>query len=142
MVRALKEIWRVLTPNGILIDLRPIHLFWPVEVMTGDKVVVAGEIDSRPFKVNDDAADDALKQVEREGWFASESTGEFAYTSAWDTLAEMIAYGEENWSTFMPLPESLMSSVQALIMKGGANTRVRIQRDIGIRRYRKLIGYR
>ena len=37
MGHALKEIWRVLTPGGSLIDLRPLAARSPVQVVTGEQ---------------------------------------------------------------------------------------------------------
>ena len=48
MVHALKEIWRVLVLDGIMIDLRPFADNWPLAVVDGGQVYDVGLLDASP----------------------------------------------------------------------------------------------
>ena len=61
MVHALREIWRVLAPEGVLLDLRPIADRWPIEVETFRRNVstvgesqAAGRVEDLPAQLADD----------------------------------------------------------------------------------------
>jgi hypothetical protein len=77
MVHALSEVHRVLTPGGVLIDLRPVADRWPVEVVTADQNWVAGQMEDL-LQLSDDAAShEALAQAAQKGWFYQEAAQSF-----------------------------------------------------------------
>ena len=93
MVHALKEIWRVLVPNGQVIDLRPVSENAPVEVVDGDRVLFAGRrIDCAEGIADDVAANEAMAAAVNAEWFFRENTETFEYISYWDTPDEMKAF--------------------------------------------------
>src|SRR5215207_1863231 len=73
MVDALAEIRRVLVPDGVLIDLRPILDRWPVEVISTREVRETGRMQDFPIGLADDAAANrAIAQASTSGWFTRE----------------------------------------------------------------------
>jgi hypothetical protein len=113
MVHALKEIWRVLMPGGVLLDLRPFCASWPVEVVAGKRVMRAGALDDSLSLVDDLAANRAVEQVIADGWFRRDRSGSFTYDWYWDTLDELREHVEERWHP-IALPDSVYAQAQRL----------------------------
>ena len=69
MVHALLECWRVLETDGILIDLRPFHSNPALEVITVEGIFVPGNVDDSGGAPDDIAADEAIAEMVRRGYF-------------------------------------------------------------------------
>jgi hypothetical protein len=136
MVHALEEIRRVLVPGGVLLDLRPLSVNSPVEVVAGERVMQVGRLDEPPGDPDDVAANEAMAHVERAGWFARERQGSFELAYEWDTPDEMKAYIDERWATGK-LPESVWMAARRLTATAGAGAKVRVLRRMVIARWRK-----
>jgi hypothetical protein len=136
MVHALEEIRRVLVPGGVLLDLRPLSVNSPVEVVAGERVMQAGRLDEPPGDPDDVAANEAMTRVERAGWFTRECKGAFELAYEWDTPDEMKAYIDERWATGK-LPESVWVEARRLTATAGAGAKVRVLRRMVIARWRK-----
>jgi hypothetical protein len=68
MVHALNEIWRVLVPGGLLIDLRPVLDRWPIEVSSSGGNHEAGQVTDLPEPLADDeAANQAMTEATKLG---------------------------------------------------------------------------
>ena len=139
MVHALRESWRVLVPGGSLIDLRPLAANSPVQVVTGDKIVPAGQIDDSKDRLDDRAAAEAIRRIVHEGWFALEQEERFDYVSYWNTLEEMQRYIEEKRSSLI-LPEQVLAEAERLVTGSSTEARLRIPFRMVISRYRKTPG--
>jgi len=46
MVHALKQMWRVMTPSGALLDLRPFGDHYALAVVANSEATPAGEVDA------------------------------------------------------------------------------------------------
>jgi hypothetical protein len=131
MVHALKEIWRVLVPGGILLDLRPVSTGWPVEVVAGERVIRVGALDDSLAMGDDLAANRAIEQVIHDGWLIRERAGSFTYDWYWDTLDELKEHVEESWHP-IALPDSVYAQGQRVAANAeGASVRVRVHMVIG-----------
>ena len=98
MVHALREIWRVLIPGGMLLDLRPRPQSRPIEVIRGRDVrAVETLAASEGFIADERASDAALRQVVDGGWFVPEGKTEFEFSYYWDSVEEMKGFMEANW---------------------------------------------
>ena len=137
MVHALKEIWRVLAPGGVMIDLRPLTELPPVEVVADGQAASAGRLDEPQADPDDQAANEALAQVEREQVFICERRGAFVLSYYWDTPGEMKAHIDEKW-THTRLPEEVLAEANRLVACAGADARVRVRRNMVISRWRKM----
>src|SRR5689334_3611577 len=106
MVHALSEIRRVLVPDGILIDLRPILNNWPVEIVAARETRQTGQIQGLPLGLADDtAANQSIAQAEQDGWFARQAEELFPYYYSWDSPSEMEEWVAEEWHDFIELDE-------------------------------------
>ncbi len=136
MVHALDEIRRVLKPNGILIDLRPVESNWSVEVVSTSSTQrissagyqVAGRLSDLPVAVADDeAAFKAMRQAESNGWYVKKEEKEFAFFYYWDTPSEMKEFMEDEWEDFEKLEESVYKKAGSLWASANADARVRVR---------------
>jgi hypothetical protein len=139
MVHALEEIRRVLIPRGLLIDLRPVLDRWPVEVARGQEYREIGRLQDLPAGLADDqAANRAMDEVARRGWFALEQGERFSLFYSWDTPNDMEKYVREEWDDFMHLDEDISRAVKSAWAIAEADARVRVRAGMLINRWRKL----
>ena len=137
MVHALREIWRVLVLNGVMIDLRPFADNWPLAVVDGERVYEAGLFDASPGSVVDTAANGAISQVLREGLFSCEYAELFTQALYWDTMTELEEYLEAHWATEVLLPALLKEKALHLLNNVGAEGKLRLNLSMTIARYHK-----
>jgi SAM-dependent methyltransferase len=138
MVHALDEIRRVLKPNGILIDLRPVEDHWSVEVVSTQEIKVAGSLTDMPIgKADDEAAFCAMREVESRGWFVKEREEEFAFFYNWDMPSEMKEYMEKEWEDFEKMEDNVYKAVQSAWAIANAEARVRVRMKMLITRWSK-----
>ena len=139
MVHALDEIRRTLKPNGILIDLRAVEEKWPVEIVSSAGWQVAGRLIDLPVAVADDeAAFNAMREVEARRWYIKEKEEEFSYFYYWDTPSEMKEFMDEEWEGFEKLEESVFRAVKSAWALANADARVRMRVKMLITRWRKI----
>lgn len=128
MVHALGEIHRVLKPNGSLLDLRPLEDSWAVEVVSSAGWEAAGRLSDQPVGLEDDeAANQAMRAVEKRGWFIQRKMEDFPFFYYWDTPSEMKEFMESEWVDFEKLEESLYRKTAAMWASSNADTRVRVR---------------
>jgi hypothetical protein len=138
MVHALSEIRRVLVPNGILIDLRPILSNWPVEIVSARENRETGRIQGLPLGLADDeAADQSITQAEQDGWFAREAEQFFLYHYSWDSPSEMEEWVAEEWHDFIQLDEESKRATRSAWALYDADSRVRVGVKMLITRWKK-----
>lgn len=138
MVHALNEIRRVLKPNGVLIDLRPVQGHWAVEVVSTQGVTAAGLLTDLPAGLADDEATfRAMHEVESRGWFIKEREKEFDFFYYWNTTSEMKEYVETQWESFEKLEDDVFNAAQSAWTAANAEGRVRIRVKMFIARWGK-----
>ncbi len=138
MVHALREIHRVLAPNGILIDLRPYDDRWPIEVSSARETLQVGRLlDLENAISSDRAAERAMEQAAGEGRFIREQGEFFPLFYYWDTPNEMQEYITEEWEDFNGLDEETMPAIRSAWAIADADSRVRICMKMLITRWRK-----
>ena len=139
MVHALDEIRRTLKPNGILIDLRAVEEKWPLEVNSSTGYQVAGRLIDLPAAVADDeAAFNAMREVESRRWYIKEKEEEFSYFYYWDTPSEMKEFMDEEWEGIEKLEEGVFRAVKSAWTLANADARVRMRVKMLITRWRKV----
>jgi len=139
MVHALREVHRVLAPNGILIDLRPLDERWPVEIASARETRSVGRLlDSETALATDQSANQAVEQVAREKLFAKEKEEFFSYFYYWDTPNEMQTFINEEWENFNELDEATMQAVRSAWAVADADSRVRLRMKMLITRWKKI----
>jgi len=128
MVHALDEIHRTLKPGGILIDLRPVEANWQVEVSSSEGSQAAGRLTDVPEALADDeAAFNAMREAQSNGWYSKEEEVEFAFFYYWDTPSEMKEFMEEEWEGFEKLEENVFDKTKSLWALANADARVRVR---------------
>ena len=138
MVNALKEAWRVLTPRGVLLDLRPLAQDMPIEIASQGNIAVTGFVDGAPGKPHDDACDVSLERVQGEGWFASEHQRVFDLPVYFDTVDDMQRYLEENFRVrHAALECDVLEHTRRTLARGTEGARVRLRHRLLLARYRR-----
>ncbi|MBI3340316.1 MAG: hypothetical protein HY022_09325 [Chloroflexi bacterium] len=139
MVHALHEIHRILAPNGILIDLRPLADNWPVEVKSNRATLKAGRVDDMPAGIEDDkAANQAIARVATEKLFVQEQAEFFPFFYYWDSPKEMQEYIDDDWADFVSIDEAAWKNIRSTWAVADADARLRIHVKMMITRWRKI----
>lgn len=139
MVHALSEVRRVLAPDGLLIDIRPLGERWQVEVVSANQVKETGRVMDLPEQVHGDrAANEAMKEVESRGWFKRDSEELFSFFYSWDTPSEMEEFIEDDWADFIELNEGDRKATRSAWALGDADSRVRVRMKVLLTRWKKL----
>ena len=139
MVRALREIHRVLVPDGILIDLRPLCDRWEIEVFSARQTIETGAMTDLPGGLADDqAANQAMTTAESKGWFRREDESLFRIHYVWDTASEMEEWVDEEWENMNSLSPAARQATRSAWALGDADTQVRVKVKMLIARWRKI----
>jgi hypothetical protein len=139
MVHALSEIRRVLVPEGILIDMRPLMDRWPLGVRSAREARETGRVHDLPRGLADDeAANRAISEAEANGWFVRDRQELFSYSYSWDTAGEMEEWIEEEWERFIAVDDETRRATRSAWALGDADTRVRLQVKMLIARWNVL----
>ena len=94
MVHALREAHRVLTPTGVLLDVRPVTAPIIVEVVIGTQAVWAKAVDTYSAPENDAAADAAVQHPVSRDWLVFQTSVPFTFEIYCDSAAELQVYAE------------------------------------------------
>lgn len=138
MVHALSEIHRVLIPNGILIDLRPILDHWQIEVASAREVQITGRMQDFQRGLEDDAAaNQAMREAETNGGFEREREEFFPLIYSWDSPSEMDEWIKEEWDGFIDLDEATNRATRSAWAVGDGDSRVRVKAKMLITRWKK-----
>jgi hypothetical protein len=128
MVHALSEIRRILVPNGVLIDLRPMLSSWPIEVVSAREIRETGHIQDLPLGLADDhAANGSIAQAERNGWFTRQTEEFFPFYYSWDSPSEMEEWIADEWEDFIQLDEESKRATRSAWTIGDADSIVRVK---------------
>jgi hypothetical protein len=117
MVHALKEACRVLAINGIMVDVRPLSVDVPIEVICEGESVPAGMVDMSPDLKYDIAADQAIDEVIKGGIFRLYSLETFDYAYYWKTYHGMVVDFEERWKDEIVVSKEVLKRAQGLYMQ-------------------------
>jgi len=127
MVHALREARRVLVPRGILIDLRPININAPLEIVTPTSCFPAGMVDMG-FNIADDiAADNAFQDTLRAGSLTEIQADYFDFAYYWNTVVEMKADMDDRWKDDAVISDSVLHQAHLLFDQYRDQGRVRLR---------------
>lgn len=127
MVHALHEAWRVLVPQGILIDLRPTCTDVPLEILYKDGGESAGLVDLSPGRTHDQAADEAIDSVIREGIFKELKSEYFVFTNYWKSIEEMMVDWKDRWWEDANLSDEVLLRASLIIKQHHSRARLRLR---------------
>jgi|GEM_PF-941981 len=138
MVHTLQEIHRVLTSDGVLLDLRPAIGSRVVLVDLPYATLNVGEFDSSATTADKQAAHDAIAQVVAQGQFVQEHLETFDLTLAMDTVDDLRDYADSLRRSI--LPDDVLTQVETLTADEDPETyAIRIRRPMHLALYRKQI---
>lgn len=139
MVHALEESWRVLKPSGVMIDLRPISSYPPVEIVSGTESQSAGHIDDTNDRADDIATDEAIDQVLQRGLFEQHKSDQFSFSLYWNSVDDMQAYAEDRWSKSEQIPSHVLRQAKQLMDTAGDAAKIRLRRPVILATYSKTL---
>ena len=137
MVHALKEAYRVLIPQGIMIDVRPLSVDVPLEIIYKGGSESAGIIDMSPDIDLDIAADRAIASVVKDRIFVESKVEFFDFAFYWKTLKDMQDYMEEFWKDDVIVPEEVVKQARILMGKLRPQTQIRVGIQMKLGKYEK-----
>jgi len=139
MVHALNEIRRVLAPDGVLLDLRPILDHWHVEVASARETRETGRVQDFPMGLADDeAANKAMAEAERNGWFKREYEEFFSLYYSWDSASEIEEWIKEEWEDFIGLDDETKRATRSAWAVGDGDSRVRVRVKMLLTRWKAV----
>jgi len=135
MVHALKEACRCLAAGGTLVDVRPLSLDAPVEVLTQQGWESADLVDMSPDLPDDRAVDETLQEAIAAGTLKEVSLETFDFLDYWDHVEDMKAHFDEYWKDEAVLPEAVLERARRLYESQPAGTKVRLRRRMKLGAY-------
>ena len=137
MVHALHEAWRILRPQGILIDLRPLCADAPLEIVFTGGCDSAGPVDMSLGIAHENAADHAVESAVGEGIFKELELEHFDFAFYWDTPKEMKAEMDEYWKDDAILSPDVLQRAAALFKKRRSQAQVRLRVPMKLAKFEK-----
>lgn len=137
MVHALREAHRVLIPHGTIIDVRPLSIDVPLEIIYTGGCETAGIIDMSPEAHSDIASDQAINSVVRDGIYSEFKVEYFNYALYWNTVKDMEEDIEENWKDDVIISESTWQKARELVEKRLSEMRIRVALRMKMATYEK-----
>jgi hypothetical protein len=142
MVHALSEIRRLLIPNGLLIDLRPVLDRWQIEVASRREIRETGRMQDFPIGLADDeAANQSVASAALNRWFTLEQDEFFPFIYSWDTPKEMEEWIEEEWEGFIGLDEEAKHATRSAWASADADARVQVKMKMLIAKWKVVKGF-
>ena len=139
MVHALRECWRVLQRQGMLIDLRPRHRDRAVEVLSAAGPFTAGYVVDLTGAADDVACAQAITHVLRSEHFALKMRDAFDFAVYWDDLSAFAVFAEEKWVGKRRLDPHALERAEAHIAEINGPYRLRMRYSMHLALYRKSI---
>jgi hypothetical protein len=136
MVNALREALRVLTPEGVLIDVRPVIEPIVVEVIIPE-VVWTKTVDT--YSAPDDvaAADAAVQHAVSREWLVFETSLPFNFEIDCDSAAELRVYADARKLRGAEIPYEELEERRRELGAEGQAARLRCRRPWMLSTYRK-----
>jgi hypothetical protein len=138
MVHALNEAHRILIPTGILIDVRPLSVDVPLEVIYQGGGESAGMIDMSPDIELDRAADRAIESVLTDQLYRESWVENFDFPYYWKTFRDMKVDLDEYWMTDVIIPEEVLQRARILFRKRRPQTQILVRVRMKLGKYTKL----
>ncbi len=134
MVHALEQAWRVLVPRGIMVDVRPLSVDTPLEIVYPGGKASAGIIDMSPGAELDKDADQAIESVLNDRKYRELNVEYFGFALYWESVKGMQEDIEENWKDEVIITEDVWQNAQTLMSREGQKSQLRVcyQMKLGV----------
>jgi hypothetical protein len=126
MVHPLKEAYRVLISQGIMLDVRPLSVDVPLEVIYDGGRESAGMLDMSPDVELDVAADRAIEVVLGDGLYKESFTEVFDFAYYWKTINDMEEDLQEFWKDDVNVPDGVLQQAYILFKKRRPQSQIRV----------------
>ena len=137
MVNALREAHRVLTPSGVLIDIRPVIAPLVVEVVIAAQPVWAKPVESYSAPEDVAAAEAAVQHALVRDWLVFETSLSFPFEIYCDSAAELRVYAEARKLCGAEIPYEELEERRRELGSEGQAARLRCRRPWMLSTYRK-----
>ncbi len=137
MVNALREAQRVLTPAGVLVDVRPVTAPIVVEVVIASQAVWAKTVDLYSAPEDVAAAGAAVQHALSREWLVFETSLPFSFDIYCDTAAELSVYAEARKLRGAEIPYQELEERRRELGVEGQAARLRCRRPWMLGTYRK-----
>ncbi len=138
MVHALKQFWRILAPNGTLIDLRPTCMDVDLLIQSKKGWVSAGRVDRGELRLHDNAANRTMRTVIQEGLFKKVHFTYFLTRHYWNDLEGLRTDTEGSWKEDATIAEETWQRARSLLGTGSGEDRICVPVRRKITTYQKL----
>lgn len=137
MVHALQDMHRVLVDGGYMIDLRPVGVEYALEVVTDERVIPVGDADAAGRAARDQAANEAVEQIQAMGLFTQEAHTAFPLYTYWPTPSDYKHYLDERQGSTR-LDDDVLAHALNVFEQAGPDACFRACHKLIISRYRKV----
>ena len=137
MVDALREAQRVLTPSGVLIDVRPVTVPIVVEVVIPTRAVWAKTVELYSAPEDVAAADAAVQHAVSREWITFETRVPLDFEIYCDSAAELSVYAEARKLRGADIPYEELEERRRESSSEGQTARLRCRRPWMLSTYRK-----
>jgi hypothetical protein len=139
MVHALRESLRVLRSTGILIDLRPFSIVFPIDVIAGSSAFRVGQGDAAATIDDERAAERAVAAEVERGSLMPRYQTRFELYFYWNTVAAMADYMRTGRTVKRVTPSysEIDAMLGAAADRTGAPARLRATRPMTLASYTK-----
>jgi hypothetical protein len=126
MVHALKEARRVLKQDGRMIDVRPLCIDVPLEVVYEGRSASAGVVDLSPDIARDIASDKALSIAFADQIIIETRLEDFTVSFYWNSIDEMKADLDEDWKDEVVITPNIWQRAGELLAAQPASAKLRL----------------
>ena len=137
MVHALNEAYRILAPHGILIDVRPLSLDVPLEVIYQGGCDSAGLINISPDLELDIAADQAIESALIDNLFTEVSKEYFDFPYFWKTMKDFLEHLKGYWKDDVNVSDKVIQQAREYIRIRRHQTQIRVGVQMKLAKYEK-----
>ena len=133
-MHALKEARRVLKQDGRMIDVRPLCIDVPLEVVYEGRSASAGVVDLSPDIARDIASDKALSIAFADQIIIETRLEDFTVSFYWNSIDEMKADLDEDWKDEVVITPDIWQRAGELLaaQPAGAKLRLAIRTKLGV----------
>ena len=121
-----------------MVDVRPLSVDIPLEILYEGGRESAGMIDTSPDIELDIAADQAIASVVKDRSYKELMSERFDFAYYWEKIKDMEDDLEEFWKDDVILPEQVIQQARLLFSKQRPQTQIRVGLKMKLGKYEKL----